>query len=311
MTRRQDYGNGQTSNAQGTTVQEISQTDILLLPHDAGRQVELLARQNQKLQDKLRQSEAELRSLKAQWEHAARLATLGTLGAGVAHELNNPLTVVSAEADEILDAVDEGFLTPEMARHSAANIKKCAERMRWVIDHIRRFARNDTESDWQKVNLNEIIQDTLVLLEPQLRSAGIQIALELHAGIPRIWGRRGELESIFQNLISNAKDALNAAGRRAKRVSLSTGVEAGGVVVRIKDNGCGMSEETLDRMADPFFTTKKAGEGTGLGMAIVKTFLKEHRAQMQVQSKKNRGSEFTLVFPVERRTGKPNDRSKQ
>ncbi|TDI88772.1 MAG: hypothetical protein E2O77_10825, partial [Caldithrix sp.] len=141
-------------------LQESSHENDLIFEKTSDDQIEQLIQQNHCLQQALEEADDKLKETQAQLAQAGKLATLGTLGAEVAHELNNPLTVVSAEADEIIEALGNGNFDKEFAAISAKNIKKYAERMRVIIDHIRSYSRDDKNSAWERVNINRPINDS-------------------------------------------------------------------------------------------------------------------------------------------------------
>lgn len=276
---------------------------LILLDKKVEARIKQLLELNKNLEQKLREKNAQLKEIQDQLVQASKLAALGTLGAGVAHELNNPLTVVSAEADEILDALEGDYFDLHLAAISAKNIKSHAERMRVIIEHIRQFARDDKNSEWAKLSINEPIKDSLILLRNQLENMGIEIHLCLTEDLPKIWGHHNKLESVFQNLITNARDAfLFVNDERKKRLTISTDLKGKNqIVVKFMDNACGMSDEILDKIFNPFFTTKDVNNGTGLGLAITQNNIKEHGGKISVKSKEGEGTVFTLVFPLERR----------
>ena len=284
-------------------LQESSHKNDLIFEKTSDDQIEQLIQQNHCLQQALEEADDKLKETQAQLAQAGKLATLGTLGAEVAHELNNPLTVVSAEADEIIEALGNGSFDKEFADISAKNIKKCAERMRVIIDHIRRYSRDDKNSVWEKVTINRPINDSLILLRSQLADSGISIELSLDENLPEMWGQINKLESIFQNLITNAADAFDSVNDgREKRLQISSSmVNTNRILVKITDNAGGMSKEVKSKIFKSFFTTKVAGKGTGLGLAIVQNLVKEHRGIIHVDSVDGRGTEFELNFPLEKR----------
>ncbi|RMD94795.1 MAG: response regulator [Calditrichaeota bacterium] len=275
----------------------------LLLERKVEERTKELLELNENLEQLVREKTKELKETQAQLVQAGKLAALGTLGAGVAHELNNPLTVVSAEADEILDAVNHGYLDQNLVVVSAQNIKSHAERMRVIIDHIRQFARDDKNSEWKKISINDPIRDSLILLRTQLESLGIEILLELDENLPKIWGHHNKLESIFQNLITNARDAFkNIKDRRHKTIKIrSYQKDRDKIVVEVADNACGIPKDVLPNIFNPFFTTKDVGSGTGLGLSITHSNVKEHGGEISVISKAGEGTTFILTFPLERR----------
>ncbi|MFQ5753833.1 MAG: sensor histidine kinase, partial [bacterium] len=259
---------------------------------------------NQNLKKRIRDKEEKLKKAQAQLAQAGKLAALGTLGACIAHELNNPLTVISAEADEILDAVAGGYYDARQAEISAKNIKTFAARMRVIINHIRQYTRDDTHTKWRKLNLNNAIQDSLILLKSQLVNEGIEVNLFLNEALPRIWGQYNKLESVFQNLIANAKDAFKLVhDGREKQVTIFSYLDNHHkICIKIRDNAMGMSEQILQHIFKPFYTTKERENGTGLGLAIAHNIVKEHNGEIVVKSEEGKGTEFTIMIPTERRT---------
>jgi len=284
-------------------LQETSHENVLIVEKTFDARVEQLVQENQSLLQALKEANDKLKETQTQLTQAGKLAILGTIGAEVAHELNNPLTVVSAEADEIIEALGNGSFDKKFAATSAKNIKKYAERMRVIIDHIRRYSRDDKNSAWERVNINRPINDSLILLKSQLADSGISIELSLDENLPEMWGHINKLESIFQNLLTNAADAFNSVkDKRPKKLLISSSLEkTNRILVKIKDNAGGMSEVVKSNIFKSFFTTKAVGKGTGLGLAIVQNLVKEHRGIIHVASQEGRGTEFTLYFPLERR----------
>lgn len=263
----------------------------------------LVHQENEKLKQQLADKVKELRLFKSQLFHVDKLAMLGTLGAGVAHELNNPITAISAEADEIIDAIKGGYNSQESTLLSAKNIKHCADRMRVLVDHIRQHIRKDEEAPWQKLEFNKVVADALLILKPQLDNQHIQLRVQLDDANPKLWAHESKLESIIQNLISNAKDAYSAvADDRVRTIQVTSKFDRDGwITIEIADNGCGMPSDVSKKIFEPYFTTKEAGSGTGLGLAIVLDLVKEHHGTLTLESEPDRGTKFTLRFPTERR----------
>lgn len=271
------------------------------------RKVEERTRQllelNERLEQMVHDRTVKLQETQAQLVHAGKLAALGTLGAGVAHELNNPLTVVSAEADEILDGLKNGYFDEQIAAVSAKNIKSHAERMRVIVDHIRQFARDDKNAGWGKISINDPLKDSLILLDTQLKNHGIEVALHLGERLPQIWGCHNKLESVFQNLITNARDAFaSVKDNRKQEIVITTYLgDQNNITVKFEDNACGIPQKVLAEIFNPFFTTKDVGSGTGLGLSIAQRNIEEHGGEIAVKSKEGQGTEFTIIFPIERR----------
>lgn len=273
--------------------------DSVIVVHNAEKPVT----QNQALILRIASLEEELKTTRAQLAQAGKLATLGTMGASIAHELNNPLTVIGAEADEVLDLLSQQVLTDEQLHGSVHNIKRCAERMRVIVDHIRRYSREEKDLNWTQVDVNQVMEDALIILKKPLQTSGISVTTDFSDALPKIWGDATKLESVFQNIISNARDALESASETKRKgiVITTNAVGQERIEVRIKDNGPGIPENVRKELFRPFFTTKASGKGTGLGLSIARSIVNEHRGDIRVESHVGEGTEFELTFPVERR----------
>ncbi len=284
--------------------------------HDASRASDAqhieLARQLETVKFDLQKKTDALREDRAQLQHVEKLALIGKFGASVIHELNNPLTVIAAEADEIMDIACGGQNDGLLIRTSARHIKDCANRVRHIIDHVRLYARKDATDPWDELDVNQVIKNALLMVKPRLQQAGVNLRLSLREKLSPIWGNGHNLESAFQNIIANAADALVAAGNCEDHIITITtgeGIEAC-ISVTISDNGCGMTENVRNHIFEPFFTTKDKGQGTGLGLAITKNHIEEHRGSLEVSSSAGKGTVFRIKLPLERcpqptRTPKP------
>lgn len=263
-----------------------------------------LAMSFNKMAEYLQKTYQDLKSTSAQLTQSAKLAAVGELAAGVAHELNQPLMVIRGHAQEMI----EGNSVPENIRKDLKLIEKQTGRMMRIIDHLRAFARQSTGA-FEQVNLNEVIDDSFTLITQQLKNHNIEIIKELDESIPRIWGDHNRLEQIFLNLMTNAKDAMEEKGKGVLSVKTQpiidmTGDKNGkvtGVLVLFSDTGAGIGDNIMDKIFDPFFTTKEVGKGTGLGLSISYSILKDHGGSITAESNDGTGTTFRLEFPVERR----------
>ena len=231
------------------------------------------------------------RRITEQLRQSEKLAALGELVAGVAHELNNPLAGISAFAQLLLEeeALDED------QRESARLIKREADRAVGVIRDLLLFSRKAGPSA-QPVDINALVQLTLRLRAYSLRSSGVQVETHLDESIPELTGDDQKLQQVILNLIVNAEYAMR--GSPIKRLVIRTSHDGDAVVVEISDTGSGMSEETLKRVFEPFFTTKPAGEGTGLGLSVSYGIVEAHSGTISVESAAGRGTTFRIVLPV-------------
>jgi len=235
---------------------------------------------------------------------AGKMTTLGVMAAGMAHEINQPLNVIQVCADFFLKMLKRGAkIDDEDLRTMANDIVANVERATGVIKHVRDFARQ-SEPVRSKVNINEPIRDVFKVLGHQLKVHDIDVQLDLDPDIPDIMAEHNRLEQVFINLVSNAIDAMDEKSKRAdshelvKRLSLKSFAQQNHVIVQVADTGTGMSEEVRNKIIEPFFTTKKVGKGTGLGVSISYGIIKDYGGSMDIDSELGRGTTFTLMFPA-------------
>lgn len=229
------------------------------------------------------------RQIDEQLRQAEKLAALGELVAGVAHELNNPLTGISAFAQLLL----EERLSAEQDE-SVRLIKREADRAVTVIRDLLIFARK-TGPRKVAVDLNALLQQTIRLRLYSLRSAGVEVVYELAPDLPGLVGDDQKLQQVFLNLVVNAEHAMHRAPRR--QLTVHTSHDAGGITVVVADTGLGMTPEVMSHIFEPFFTTKAAGDGTGLGLSVSYGIVLAHNGTIEVASTAGSGSAFTLHFP--------------
>ena len=243
----------------------------------------------------------EERRIAEQLRQSEKLAALGELVAGVAHELNNPLAGISAFAQLLLE---EDALDDEQ-RESARLIKREADRAVGVIRDLLLFSRKAGPSSLP-IDLNGLIQLTLRLRAYSLRSSGVEIETILDPELPDLAGDDQKLQQVILNLIVNAEYAMRRSS--IKKLVVRTAREGDAVVTEISDTGTGMSEDTLQRVFEPFFTTKPPGEGTGLGLSVSYGIVEAHNGTITVDSTLGRGTTFRIVLPVPRIYSQPQGR---
>ncbi len=231
-------------------------------------------------------------SLENQLSQADKLSSIGLLAAGVAHEINTPLAVISSYAQMLTKQVrGDATIAPLLER-----ITQQTFRASEIANGLLNFSRTST-TEFRETDLNQVIRDTLALVEHQFKTARIQVELNLHDHLPLIHGNPGKLQQVFLNLLLNAKDAMPQGGQLLVSTTANGHVEAA-----IADSGLGIAPENLKRIYDPFFTTKSApkpGErrGTGLGLAVSYGIIQEHAGKIQVESTVGVGTTFHLEFP--------------
>ena len=231
-------------------------------------------------------------NLEDQLIQAEKLSSIGLLAAGVAHEVNTPLAVISSQAQVLqkqLPADDPQARTVE-------KIIKQSFRASEIVNNLLKFSRV-SGSEYAELDLNRIIRETLSLVEPMLRASNIYLNAQLSPSVPPVYGNSGKLQQVFMNLIMNARDAMPRGGE----LTLATECENSTVHVEVSDNGVGIPPDHLSKIFDPFFTTKSKSRGTGLGLAVTYGIIREHSGKIGVESALGQGTTFRLEFPAARK----------
>ncbi len=231
--------------------------------------------------------------LESQLSQADKLSSIGLLAAGVAHEVNTPLAVISSYAQMLSKQLQGDTQKSGLMEKITRQTFRASE----IVNNLLNFSRT-SGAEFTDVDVNHIILDTLALLEHQFKTARIQVQDELTGHLPLIYGNTGRLQQVFLNLFLNARDAMPSGGNL--RVATSNGET---VCVVVSDTGSGIAQEHIRRIYDPFFTTKSTpsegqGRGTGLGLSVTYGIIQEHSGQIRVESHPGQGTTFTLDFPV-------------
>jgi len=229
--------------------------------------------------------------LEEQLQQREKLSSIGLLAAGVAHEINTPLTGVSSYTQMLL-----GMLAEADPKHSLLQkIRRQTDRATGIVNNLLNFSRTGGVTEFAEVDLNRVLDDTLQLLEPQFRQSGVELAREYAEDLPHVYGNAGKLQQVFTNLLLNARDAIPDGGRVRLR-TLSDDRDL--VTVEVVDTGIGIAPENVARIYDPFFTTKGVGRGTGLGLAVSYGIVQEHSGHISVESAPGRGTTFRITLPT-------------
>ncbi len=234
---------------------------------------------------------------------AGKMATLGEMATGVAHELNQPLSVIKTASSFIMRKVRQGApISQEILESLAAEIDSHVDRAARIINHMREFGRK-SEVKKSRVQVNEHLQKALEIFKQQLRLRQIDVQMELQPGLPCIMAEANRLEQVFINLLINARDAIEERSAQEgqpgeKRIALQTRQEGDWVIIVIEDTGTGIPEEILDKIFEPFFTTKKVGKGTGLGLSISYGIVQDYEGTIHAESRPGKGARFILRFPA-------------
>jgi len=221
-----------------------------------------------------------------------KLSSIGLLAAGVAHEVNTPLTGVSSYTQMLL-----GMIPETDPKHALLQkVQKQTDRASNIVGNLLNFSRTGNATDFVEININKLLDDTLQLLEPQLRKTQIEIIKNYSSDAPNVFGNAGKLQQVFTNLIINARDAMFGNGGK---ITLTTAIENDSeIVVEVADTGSGIEPENIGKIYDPFFTTKEVGSGTGLGLAVSYGIVQEHAGVITANSEIGEGTTFHLVFPI-------------
>ncbi|MBF0350303.1 MAG: PAS domain S-box protein [SAR324 cluster bacterium] len=242
----------------------------------------------------LRISNKELKNAQMQLIQSAKLSSLGEMANGVAHELNNPLGIISLATEVCLEMLEEGDY--QAVKIQLNNILKQVQRGAQIITHLRRFSKDSMKVNWEYIDLNSIIENSFTLISEQFKLRGIKVVKDFAENLPKCYCNPLKLEQVFVNLLSNARDALEMTD--APKIVVKSGLEEQWLVIEVADNGFGIGKKNIDKIFDPFYTTKEVGKGTGLGLSISYGIVQEHKGKLEVQSEIGTGSVFKVFVPV-------------
>jgi two-component system NtrC family sensor kinase len=241
--------------------------------------------------------EAELKATQANLVEASKMRALGELVAGVAHELNNPLMASQTILHVIFNNLHENC--PNKDRLGL--IRRCNDRIQKIVEHLREFSRQE-KPEFQELDINQPIENALLITGQQLLDHNITIVKRLAEGLPMILGDSNQLEQVFLNLIANAMDAMDLVeGKKELTIAseLSEEERISSVVVSVRDTGVGIPQENLDKVFEPFFSTKPVGKGTGLGLSLCFSIIEAHGGRLEIRSQPGKGTELKVILPVE------------
>jgi signal transduction histidine kinase len=238
----------------------------------------------------LARHERELKETQLALVQSEKMAAFGQLGAGIAHEVKNPLAGILGFAQLSLRKAEKD--TPLFKNLEV--IEKETKRCKNIIENLLKFARQETVA-FQPTDINQVVEDAVVIMDHQLGIHHIKVHKDLVAGLPPIMGNANQIQQVLMNLMINAQQALDG---KAGDVRIATRLrDDGHVEVRIKDSGPGIPKEIQSRLFEPFFTTKPAGKGTGLGLSVSYGIVKDHKGEIMVRSEAGNGAEFIIILP--------------
>jgi two-component system NtrC family sensor kinase len=221
---------------------------------------------------------------------SAKLASIGRLAAGIAHEINNPLTGVLTFAH----LLRQKTTMDEQSKEDIDVIVRETTRVREIVQGLLNFAR-ESPPQKQLLDINEVLSQAMTLVRSQKEFRNITVEEKLASNLPYILGDKNQLQQVFLNLSLNACEAMEKGGT----LSIATSFRDGNVIISFRDTGCGIRKEHVERIFDPFFTTKPVGKGTGLGLSVSYGIIEQHGGSIEVESEEGKGSTFTITLPVE------------
>jgi len=237
---------------------------------------------------------------------ASKMATLGEMATGVAHELNQPLAVIKTASRFFMRKIaKKEKIEDEILLTMATEIDSYVDRAAKIINHMRQFGRHSDVS-LEKIQVNRVLERALEILGQQLKVRGIEVVWDLAPDLPLVLADPDRLEQVFINLLINARDAIDEKWQSQpqptgeKKITLRTSSDDKVIIVEVIDTGPGIPESMLDRIFEPFFTTKKVGQGTGLGLSISYGIINDCKGSIQAVSVKNKGAGFLIKFPIAR-----------
>ncbi len=253
---------------------------------------------------KIKEAERNIRELQAKLVHAGRLSALGEMTSGIAHEINQPLAIIRLKADGLKAAFHAAGPDSKAARASDVIIDQ-VDRATAIIRSMRSFSRVAPDGPAESIDPVEVVEEGLSFFREQFRIHQIRLDVSMADGLQKIGISQQKFEQIVVNFLSNARFAVVKRGEASgpdyeKRISVRLFYDEPGsrVVFEVADNGIGMSPEVKARCLEPFFTTKKAGEGTGIGLSITHGIAKEFEFDIEVESKEGEGSVFRILAPA-------------
>ncbi len=252
-----------------------------------------IALENARLYQNLIETHQKLKASQTQLVQSGKMAAVGQLAAGVAHEVNNPLQIILSRVQLLMMRHREEERLAKDLQLIESNVKRISRIIRSLLD----FARhNSGEEEWKSVDLVYLVTQTSNLMQHLMEKAGIEVHISFPEGnLPFIYGNVGEIEQVFLNLLINAQQAMPEGGR----IDIELAFDGQTTTARIRDTGEGIPQENLSRVFDPFFTTREGEGGTGLGLSIIYGIIENHHGTIGVESRSGEGTTFTLQFPAE------------
>jgi C4-dicarboxylate-specific signal transduction histidine kinase len=224
-----------------------------------------------------------------------KLASLGEIATGIAHEINQPLSYIKVILQTTLEDFTSGNLESSEVTEDFQESLRQFGKITNIISHLRTFGRSDV-TQFTSVKLIDVLDDALILMKERLRNRNITFTMQAAEDLPMIYGNHVKLEQVFINLIQNSMDAMEEQGKG--KIVITAAAENELVLITFADTGTGIAPQLHEKIFEPFFTTKEAGKGTGIGLSIVYGIMQEHKGLITCQPAENKGTTFLLKLPV-------------
>jgi len=247
---------------------------------------------------------SERKLIEKQLRHSERMAGIGELATGMAHEINQPLNTMSMAIDNILFAIESNTITENYLKGKIEKVFDNITRIQKIIDHVRTFSRDQEDFVQIPFDINTSINNCISMISEQMNHHDIKLSFKKSDEIPSVNGNIYRFEQVILNLLINSKDAIeekkkNLGKSFRKKIDITSDYTDSRIIIEIKDNGTGIDQKNIDKVLLPFFTTKAPGQGTGLGLSISYGIIKELGGEIDVQSKPNQGTSVLIKIPVQ------------
>ena len=266
---------------------------LLLIVHRTSQQItirDLELSNNQALR-----ANKELKRAQLQLVQSAKLASLGEISAGLAHELNQPLGAIKLSTQLLQKMISNKDINQDKIDITLEKIVRLVDRATKIINHLKTFSREESFST-EEADINWIINQSFILISESLKIEGVTLKTELANNLPKVYCDILRTEQVFSNLINNAKYAVS--DQDTKLITIRSYKRGNMIYIEIEDTGCGIEPSIIEKIFDPFFTTKPVGKGTGLGMSISHSIIAEHNGELTVKSVTGKGTCFTASLPI-------------
>ena len=242
--------------------------------------------------------EEEKQNMQLKMIQSSKLASLGEIATGIAHEINQPLTYISTFIQNLQEDIEDNTIDETKLEERLKTANNQADRINKIIQHLRTFSRQDI-ADMRPVSIETIFNNTLLLMGERIRLSNIDLVNNIEPDLPVVLGNPNRLEEVFINMLQKSIDAFTNNSKNARiSVNMNLSEDKESIIIRVTDNGIGIEYEKQEKIFEPFFTTKEIGKGTGLGLSIVYGIIREHKGSITCQSEPNKGTAFTITLPV-------------